>query len=201
MRRTGIAVAWVLCAAGSGCVTTGAESGQYNFLTNSFRNLGEWPVVGTSECYQTLRDCARAKEAWRAAQVECPDQAFSRDYGCGFKAGFRDYLDAGGSGEPPAVPPFRYRLSGYDSPAGHQAIEDWYAGFRHGSAAARDSGLRALNVVPLSAPPVDAVAEGAGPASLIFNPGGPPGDGLPPPPVVPDELPPPRPVGPDAPGR
>src|SRR5579872_1105819 len=149
MRWTGFAVAWMLCAAGTGCVTTGAESGQYNFLANSFRNLGEWPVVGNSECYQTLRDCARAKEAWRAAQAACPDQAYSKDYACGFKAGFRDYLDAGGNGEPPAVPPFRYRLAGYESPGGHAAIEDWYAGFRHGAAAARASGFRELNVIPL----------------------------------------------------
>jgi hypothetical protein len=153
-----------------------------------------------------LRDCSRAKEAWREAQAACPDQSYSRDYACGFKAGFRDYLDAGGSGDPPAVPPFRYRLSDYDSPGGHQAVEDWYAGFRHGSTAARASGFRELNLVPLSAPPVDAVAHeqnriapGAGPVGLSFNPSAPPGIGLPPSEVGPDQLPPPRVVLPPAP--
>jgi hypothetical protein len=212
MRWTGVAVAWVLCAAGTGCVTTGAATGEYNFLANSFRNLGEWPLVGTAECRRAVRDCQRAKEAWREAQAACPDQAFSKDYAEGFIAGFRDYLDAGGNGLPPAVPPFRYRLARYDSPAGHQAVEDWYAGFRHGAAAARASGFRELNVIPLSAPPVDAVAEaqngggnGSGPAGLSFGPGaapgGPPAGGLPPPlEVVPDQLPPPRPVTPPFPG-
>jgi hypothetical protein len=209
MRWTGIAVAWALCAAAGGCVTTGASSGQYNFLSNACRNLSEWPVLGTSECYRTLRDCARARDAWRAAQAECPGQKFSRDYACGFKAGFRDYLDAGGSGQPPAVPPFRYWLAGYDSPGGHQAIEDWYNGFRHGAAAARGSGLRELNVIPLSAPPINAVedaaehgANGAGPAGLNFGPGGPPLTVVPQPEVAPDPLPPPRPLvpGPGGPG-
>jgi hypothetical protein len=202
MRWTGIAVAWALCAAGTGCVTTGAESGQYNFLANSCRNLSEWPLVGASQCCRTLRDCARAKEAWRATRKDCPGQEFSRDYACGFKAGFCDYLDAGGSGQPPAVPPFRYQWTRYDSPEGHQAIEDWYAGFRHGAAAARASGFRELNVIPLSAPPIDAVAAAAdlagkpaGPAGLTF---GPPADGVPLE-IVPDQLPPPRTLAPPVP--
>ena len=203
MRWTGIAVACVLCASGTGCVTTGAESGQYNFLANSFRNLGEWPVFGTAECRRTVRDCRRAKEAWQEAQAACPDQAFSKDYAEGFLAGFRDYLDAGGNGQPPGAPPFRYWLARYETPEGHQAVEDWYAGFRHGAAAARASGYRELNVIPLSCPPVDAVvdaeraAHGPGPAGMTF---GPPG-GLPPPlEVVPDQLPPPRPLPPPFPG-
>ncbi len=204
-----MAVACVLGACGTGCVFTGAESGQYYFLANSFRNLGEWPIWGSAECRRATRDCRRAKEAWQEAQAACPDQAFSKDYGEGFVAGFRDYLDAGGNGEPPPVPPFRYRLARYDSPEGHQAIEDWYAGFRHGVAAARASGLRELNVIPLSAPPVDAVADaqppagpGPGPAALTFGPGpgGPPAGGLPPPiEVVPDQLPLPRPATPPSP--
>jgi hypothetical protein len=206
MRWTGIAAACVLCAAATGCVFTGAVSGEYNFLANSCRNLGEWPVWGGAECRRAARDCQRAKQAWLEAQAACPGQTFSKDYGEGFVAGFRDYLHAGGNGQPPAVPPFRYRLARYDSPEGHQAVEDWYAGFRHGAAAARASGLRELNVIPLSAPPVDAVAEaqraaeGPGPAGLTFGPGGPPADGLPPPlEVVPDQLPPPRPVTPPSP--
>jgi len=211
MRWTGIAVACVLCACGAGCVTTGAESGQYNFLANSFRNLGEWPILCTAECRRTARDCARSREAWQEAQAACPDQAFSKDYAEGFKAGFRDYLDAGGSGQPPAAPPFRYWLARYATPEGHQAVEDWFAGFRHGSAAAQASGYRALNIIQLSAPPVDAVAEsqrgvgsGPGPAGLTFGPGA-PGDpvgaGLPPPlEVVPDQLPPPRTFPPPFPG-
>jgi hypothetical protein len=206
MRWSGIAVAWVLCAAVTGCVSTGAASGEYNFLANSFRNLGEWPVLGTVECRRSLRDCARAKEAWRATQAACPGQRYSRDYACGFKAGFCDYLDAGGDGQPPAVPPFRYRLAGYDSPAGHQAIEDWYAGFRHGAFVARASGLRELSVTPLSAPPLDAVVEAAGPgvapgpAALSFGPGATPSPDAPPLEVVPDQLPPPRIVLPPVPG-
>lgn len=53
----------------------------------------------------------------------------------------------------PAVPPEHYRRKKYMTPEGVAAIEDWYAGFRHGAATAMASGLRNLVVLPVQCPP------------------------------------------------
>jgi hypothetical protein len=80
---------------------------------------------------------------------------YSRDYARGFLKGFEDYVYAGGNGLPPPVPPPRYWGIYYQTPEGHQAIEDWFAGFRHGTEAARDSGYREQVLVPLSRPIIE----------------------------------------------
>ncbi len=59
-----------------------------------------------------------------------------------------DYLYAGGSGEPPLLPPKKYQSFRYENPQGAQAIRDWFAGFRRGAAAAAASGYRNYVVVP-----------------------------------------------------
>src|ERR1019366_8895716 len=66
-------------------------------------------------------------------------QAFPKDYAKGFKDGFVDYLQFGGSGQPPYVPPKQYWGPRYRTPAGYQSMEDWYARFRHGAATAHQS--------------------------------------------------------------
>ena len=81
-----------------------------------------------------------------------PDHPYSVDYRRGFVDGFADYLYAGGSGEPPVVPPWRYRKASYETPEGYAAIEDWFAGFRHGANVALASGLRNLVVLPVALP-------------------------------------------------
>jgi len=91
-------------------------------------------------------------EAWKHIQ-EMDDHPYSEDYVCGFISGYVDYLDAGGNGEPPAMPPDRYQSFKYKSPQGQKAILDWFAGFRHGAGMARESGMRELIVLPLSLPP------------------------------------------------
>src|SRR5262245_28925346 len=53
----------------------------------------------------------------------------------------------------PPVPPNRYRRKRYMTPEGVAAVEDWYAGFRHGAATAMASGLRNLVVIPVQCPP------------------------------------------------
>src|SRR5205814_477965 len=66
----------------------------------------------------------------------------STDYADGFKDGYAEYLYRGGDGEPPLVAPLRYRHTRYQTPQGYQAIEDWFAGYRHGASVARDTGVR-----------------------------------------------------------
>ncbi len=96
------------------------------------------------------RDYALADETWQVFAQAHPDHPVSPDYESGFKDGFADYLYAGGTGEPPPVPPRQYWRISYETPQGHQAIEDWYAGFRLGAAVARGSGYRELVTIPSS---------------------------------------------------
>lgn len=91
-----------------------------------------------------------ATDAWKEIVDSQPGDSYSPDYACGFKDGFADYLDAGGTGEPPALPPRRYWHCSYRTPDGHQAIDDWFAGFRYGAACAKESGLRHFAVIPSS---------------------------------------------------
>ncbi len=162
----------ILCTASAGCGS---------FWQNTIRNLTEAPVWGIDEHRITSRNLRLARQAWTDICQASPERFFSPDYADGFVEGYADYLESGGNGQPPAVPPFRYRLSRYQTPQGLLAIEDWYAGFRHGSDSARASGLREVFVLPLSAPPINAVEnKPVVPASVS--------------PAAPLELPPPRPL-------
>ncbi len=93
-----------------------------------------------------------AREAWQNVKAACPTRPYSADYGQGFQVGFADYLYAGGNGEPPAMPPKRYRHYHAESPKGAEALQDWYEGFRHGARVAKESGLRQYVVISLPPP-------------------------------------------------
>lgn len=94
---------------------------------------------------QTHRENARnrrwADQAWRQYSCNGP-RKHSDDFERGFKEGYVEYLYRGGDGEPPLVAPARYRHFRYQSPDGFLAIEQWFAGYRQGSALARDTGMR-----------------------------------------------------------
>lgn len=142
-----------LCLASVGCAYTGNATGGWDLYRNSIRNLGEEPGrvvdwVAITNIIQSKTDAA-----WRAVAKAHADHPYSTDYECGYKAGYRDYLEAGGNGQPPAVPPPRYRTSGYRNPEGQEAIKDWYAGFAHGARDAMASGLRHSFLVPLASHP------------------------------------------------
>jgi hypothetical protein len=102
-----------------------------------------------AECVECRRNQKLAEAAW--AKVEAGSSGFySPDYACGFKSGFADYLFAGGSGEPPPLPPRQYWRPKYETVQGQQAIRDWFAGYRVGVASAWSSGYRQLVTVPAS---------------------------------------------------
>jgi hypothetical protein len=111
------------------------------------------PLV-CSRYVNEVEDCTHdyqlAKEALARYQADHPEKAYSPDFCLGFKKGYADYLYAGGKGNPPPVPPRCYWNSKYESIEGHQAIGDWFAGFREGAAVAKQSGLRDLVTVPPS---------------------------------------------------
>src|SRR5262249_20791963 len=94
-----------------------------------------------------------ASEAWREVALS---GAYSSDYADGFKEGFAEYLYQGGNGEPPVMAPPRYRRIGYQTAEGHRAVEDWFAGYRHGASEAGARGWRQWIVGPSSLqPPAD----------------------------------------------
>src|SRR4051794_10282285 len=87
--------------------------------------------------------------AWAAGGGAAPDPGFAE----GFVDGFADYLDHGGPGGPPAVPPNQYRFGAALSPEGHRSAARYADGFAAGAAAARASGLRVNSLVPVFLPP------------------------------------------------
>jgi hypothetical protein len=96
-----------------------------------------------------LRNRRWAEEAWEGVRAS-GTEPYSDDYARGFKSGYADYLDRGGSGEPPVVAPPRYRHLRYQTPQGYLAVEEWFAGYRHGAESARQSGLRQWVTGPTS---------------------------------------------------
>ena len=181
-----------VCAANVGCASY-AYNDSPSFYYYAARNVVEAPAKCTDTLVMLYRDRKRAEAAWRGLRQACPDQSFSLDYADGFKEGYVHYLEVG-TAHPPAVPPACYRLSCYQNPAGLAAIQDWFTGFRHGTALAQVSGYRETIVLPLSDPPVNAVPR-PGRQAADAEAAGPPAE----PPGPPDELPAPRPVPPPPP--
>lgn len=162
-----------LCAPFLGCSVIG----------NGFRTLVGEPLTYCAKWEENrakARYRAWADDTWKKIQADEPGR-FSPAYACGFKDGFVDYLDAGGNGEPPALPPRKYWQEGYENPAGHAAIRDWFAGFRHGAAVACQTGARRCATVPTSVACRGEIgpwpAHVAAPASTLPTPAAP----LPPP--------------------
>jgi len=114
-----------------------------------------------------LRDKTLAEEAWDEVCSRDGD-VYSRHYRRGFFDGFEDYLDKGGTGEPPVAPPRTYWRVYYQNAEGHEAIQDWFEGFRHGASVARASGVRDFVVIPLSSmPPREILTDEAPPAAPL----------------------------------
>ena len=102
----------------------------------------------TDDCREHIRNRRLANLAWNEAQDCVPMGPFRPDYARGFKDGYADYLYAGGECDPPFLPPRHYWGMRYETPQGFQAIQDWYAGYRHGRAAAQLSGYRQFVMIP-----------------------------------------------------
>jgi len=91
-----------------------------------------------------------AENAWEEVREANPDKEYSVDYARGFEAGYSSFLEKGGHGNPPPVPPSCYWLAEYKTPDGYRAIGDWFAGYQHGASVAQASGLRPYVTVPTS---------------------------------------------------
>jgi hypothetical protein len=109
--------------------------------------LGSVPLLGERICEhvddyaERCRNRKWAREAFGRVEsaAGCPLAPSYRD---GYLDGFAEFLYRGGSGEPPALPPAKYRALCYQNLAGYRAIELWFTGYREGAAAARSGGYR-----------------------------------------------------------
>lgn len=142
MRLEHILLAVGLCTLGSGC----------SIVQYGSKNIIEAPLDQVNELAECVRNRHMADEAWSEFQKADPDHVYSVHFGRGFKDGYADYLYAGGTGDPPVAPPWRYRKVGYETPQGVQAIADWFAGFRQGAYAAYATGYRQFVVLPVAVP-------------------------------------------------
>ena len=106
--------------------------------------------LGMDDFVSCCRNRHLADEAWYHFQSALPDCQYSDDFADGFKTGFADFLYAGGNGDPPVVPPRSYWRPTYETPQGQLMMQDWFRGYRHGTAVARESGYREAVVVPAS---------------------------------------------------
>lgn len=181
----------VLCAVAPGC----------SIVSETTKNLFTRPAAysfykDNVETDKHARELAR--QAWLDVAVGSDPAAYSVDYADGFQSGFAEFLDFGGTGSPPPVPPREYWKIKYQTPTGHQAIQDWYAGYAQGSSAAQASGLRSQFVVPVSEPYcADRVALLRQRSRMAYPwPAAPPAQL---PPAEPAPMPSPKPAAPQAP--
>ena len=95
----------------------------------------------------------KAHSAWQSVRCEFPRKVFTAEFRDGFIAGYSDYLDRGGDGQPPAVPPLRYTQNKkYFSPEGHALMRDFLLGFQYGTEVAVATGQRHYLTVPVLIP-------------------------------------------------
>ncbi len=173
-------------------------------------NLANESISRVDEARLAHRLRAEAKAAWFEVCRQHAGRTLTSEFAEGFVEGYADYLEHGGTPRPPAVPPPRYRRSGYLSPEGHVLIKDYLAGFQYGAEVACATGRRQFLTVPVLVseeqpePPLSLVkipAPPETPSELMPPPVGPPpsapSSGLPDPKPIP---PPPLPPKTDAPG-
>ena len=134
----GMVTAW--CLVSSGCTV----------CQNAMRTMYHEPAA-----YSWKHDRRRSVEAYRQWADQAwleesrmdPELPAPADYVMGFRDGFVDYVYAGGSGEPPPVPPRYFWNVVLRTPDGKQRADQWFAGYRHGALVARDGGYRELGRV------------------------------------------------------
>ncbi|TWT78298.1 hypothetical protein Pla123a_10890 [Posidoniimonas polymericola] len=131
------------------CCTTGCLS----VCNNAYRTLIKEPKQFSwrrDRCESRTLYAAWASDAWaeqRASGVECR----SADFVLGFQEGFVEFCYAGGTGEPPPVPPRPYWNSLNRVAPLNKGAYEWFDGYRLGARIAREGGYRDQAVVPASA--------------------------------------------------
>lgn len=142
-----------LCASGCGSLL---KNGMRTVFIEPHRFSASRDLHQTRKLHRQL-----ARQAWQDLEPQLPQAAASPDYGDGFCEGFADFLDYGGNGLPPVLPPREYWQVDERAPDGQQAAQLWLRGFADGSAAARRSGLRVATSVPHSTCGLPMLGQGA----------------------------------------
>ncbi|TWT37083.1 hypothetical protein KOR34_20300 [Posidoniimonas corsicana] len=131
------------------CCCTGCLS----VCNNAYRTLIKEPKEFSwrkDRCESRTLYASWAAGAW-AEQRSNGTPCQSADFALGFQDGFVEYCYAGGSGEPPPIPPRPYWNSlNRVAPLDKSAYE-WFDGYRLGARVARTGGYRDQAVVPASA--------------------------------------------------
>jgi hypothetical protein len=187
----------------AGCLAPAVGGGC--FTTHPAHGPAADPLLAHAE--QGIERAIRrdAREAWREVRGQYPRKVFTAEFRDGFLDGYADYLDRGGTAQPPAVPPPRYtRNKKYFTPEGHALIRDYFLGFQYGVDVAVATGQRQYLTVPVlipeghDLPPVVPAAAPAAPAVIPPTPvplstAAPPAVALPAPrPLVPTPAAPPK---------
>jgi hypothetical protein len=147
---------------------------------NAARNIVNEPhVVHTQRAIEhDLRKDARG--VWREVRADYPRHAFTAEFRDGFLDGYVDYLDRGGNGSLPAVPPSKYtRHKKYFTEEGQCLVKDYFLGFQYGQEIAIATGKRRFFTVPVLLP-----EQPTGPPAFTIEPN-PAARTLPPPMPVP----------------
>lgn len=145
-----------VCLAASGCGVI--ENAAHTLVVQPLNYCAHKDKYASHHRHREMAD-----EAWESIETGATACTYSFDYELGFKDGYADFLDAG-PGNTPALPPRRYWKGKYQNPAGHQSILDWYAGFRHGTNVAAESGWRQFVTLPSS------FSAGPGPLDGLHSP-------------------------------
>ena len=156
-----------VCFLGSGC-RLGTNFVQTSII-EPIHFARNWDNAVEQKRFRHLARCAfeNARAVARAELDDYQHEPFSEDARSGFEAGFVDYLDAGGIGHLPPLPPRRYWKATYETPEGQLAMQEWFSAYKHGAAMAEASGYRqfvtvtasdslVMNTVPYYGPQADA---------------------------------------------
>jgi len=98
-----------------------------------------------------FRDRKLARCAWRDFEQNNAETDYSCHFERGFKQGFIDHIELGAT-DPPLLPPRKYWKVCYETAEGHEAINDWFGGYRTGITESAETGFRQFITIPVSIP-------------------------------------------------
>jgi len=183
MRWKTVALAGALGTTATGC----------NIIHDAAHTLINEPLVVHNQHSITHDLRKQANAAWKEVRSQYPRRAFTSEFHDGFTDGYVDFLDRGGNGSIPAVPPVKYtRHKKYFTENGQCLVKDYFLGFKYGQDIAIATGKRQFLTVPVLLP----VEDDGPPAFKIQPPAGSGGEALPAPTPVkmPVPTPPPSPT-------
>jgi hypothetical protein len=139
-----------VCLLGSGCRL--AQNAWWTTVSEPIHYPRNVDQKLSKKRFQAMAESAldEARSTMRAELDDYAIEPFTVDHELGFVDGYVDYLEAGGTGDPPPLPPRRYWKGKYQNPYGYERMQEWFRGYEHGALAARDSNYRMFVTVPLS---------------------------------------------------